>query len=589
MTKKYTIISIVTVLIILIGVSFAYYRVQIIGTGSNMVLETKYMRIVFTDTTEIVDREIIPGWSTSKTFTVENKFEDDTSYDILLENYINTFVTVGNLQFKIVSEDGGYNTVSDDENYIDMAKSQSARTIALANDIALPTNAKHNYTIYLRYKDSEESQTADMLKTLSGRLGVREGTEDKGLQLANLPSDSLKYHILKDNNYYKEEWIEERASFSDIYTDSYKTFFRTNNAENGDTVFYYAGNATNNWVIFGKCASTKTSGTVAQGYYNCTAGYDLYWRIIRTNEESTGGGIRLLYAGSGLQENYGSNNTIVPVQNAYIGTSNWYSSHNAPNYVGYTRKTNDYTEGVTTLSDIRGNEIDSNIKTAVDNWYLGTFSGTDYEDYIDTKAIYCNDRSTIADKTGGLTINTYFGAYGRLASSKAPSYACGVNNKGFGNNYFEGNTKEDKYTAEDENAQNKIGNGYLTKVINEETVKTPAALMTADEAAFAGGKHDTKLISPYAWYYLNANEEGTAAQRSATAGQYWWTMSPSGFHSSSRAYAWLVYGSTDPGNLGGYVSVTFSYAVRPAISLKSDTLWASGNGTPENPYVVSAN
>ena len=537
MTKKYFIISMVTVLIIMLGVSFAYYRVQIIGTGSNMVLETKYMRIVFTDTTEIVDREIIPGWSTSKTFTVENKFEDDTSYDILLEDYTNTFVTVGNLQFKIVSEDGGYNTVSDDENYIDMPKSQNVRTIALANNIALPTNAKQNYTIYLRYKDSEESQTADMLKTLSGRLGVREGTDDKGLQLANLPSDSLKYHILKDNVAYKEEWIEERVTFNTTYTDSYKTFFRTNNAENGDTVFYYAGNATNNWVIFGKCASTRTSGTVAQGYYNCKAGDDLYWRIIRTNESSTGGGIRLLYAGSGLQENYGSNNTIATVQNAYIGTSNWYSTNNAPNYVGYTRKTNDYTEGETTLSDIRGNEIDSNIKTAVDNWYLGTFSGTDYENSIDTKAIYCNDRSTTKDKTGGLTKGTYFGAYGRLTLSKVvPSYACGVNTSGFGNNYFEGGTKEDKYTAEDENAQNKIGNGYLTKIINEEIVKIPAALMTADEVVFAGGKYNTTLTSPYAWYYLNASVIGTAPEKSITGSNFWWTMSPHFFRSPALMF-----------------------------------------------------
>ena len=27
----------------------------------------------------------------------------------------------------------------------------------------------------------------------------------------------LKYHILRDNNVYKEEWVPERASFNTIY------------------------------------------------------------------------------------------------------------------------------------------------------------------------------------------------------------------------------------------------------------------------------------------------------------------------------------------------------------------------------------
>ena len=102
--------------------------------------------------------------------------------------------------------------------------------------------------------------------------------------------------------------------------------------------------------------------------------------------------------------------------------------------------------------------------------------------------------------------------------------------------------------------------------------------MTADEVTFAGGKSLTN--SPNAWYYLNANATGTTAEKSITGINLWWTMSPCYFNSSSIANAWYVAGSGYPGNLNynGY-HVSSSIAVRPALSLKSNTLWLSGNGT----------
>jgi hypothetical protein len=106
-------------------------------------------------------------------------------------------------------------------------------------------------------------------------------------------------------------------------------------------------------------------------------------------------------------------------------------------------------------------------------------------------------------------------------------------------------------------------------------------LMTADEIAYAGGKHATELPSPYAWYYLNS------AGGSITGSTYWWSLSPYfWFGPGSRSEVWNVIGSGFPGYLIKS-DVDSSYGARPAISLKSCTLWTSGNGAPETPYEIS--
>ena len=69
-----------------------------------------------------------------------------------------------------------------------------------------------------------------------------------------------------------------------------------------------------------------------------------------------------------------------------------------------------------------------------------------------------------------------------------------------------------------------------------------------------------------------------------TSGE-WWSLSPTRW-GSSNPYVWIVSGSDYPGNLGS-ISVINSRGVRPAISLKTCTLWTSGNGAPETPYEIS--
>ena len=148
------------------------------------------------------------------------------------------------------------------------------------------------------------------------------------------------------------------------------------------TVYYYAGNTTNNWVKF--------------------AG--LYWRIIRTNSD---GSIRMLYSGTSS------------ASNPFITLGKFNSSSDNPKYVGYM-----YGDDGSSLSNARKNTNNSTIKTTIDNWYKDNLN-TNYGKYISTTAVYCNDRT---EKTAGTYnangTNFDFAPRYRAYSSFSPTYDC---------------------------------------------------------------------------------------------------------------------------------------------------------------------
>ena len=313
-------------------------------------------------------------------------------------------------------------------------------------------------------------------------------------------SGTLTYQLYKDKT--TRLTSARGTGFDKVYTDNNtKTLYTS--TENGTTVYYFAGNATDNWVKFGKNASNQ----------------DLYWRIIRTNSD---GSVRLLYHG-----------TSTTATDAYIGQSAFNSSADNIAYVSYMYG------NLGSVANARENTNNSAIKKTIDNWYTSNLEAKGYTKYLSTTAVYCNDRST--------SDNIYFGATTRLDTNKTPTYDCA--------------TAEDKFTAD-----SSTGNGKL---------KYPIALMTADEVSFAGGLMWTSTPT---WYYYNS------ASGSSTGSTWWWLLSPN-YWIGGGATEFYVRGSSDPGFLSFY-PVRSSGGVRPAISLKSCTLYSTGNGSASDPYTI---
>ena len=382
MQKKQTILVVASLLVVVLSVTLAYFTAQIIGKGKDVSVSSADLKIIFTDSDGAISgSNIEPGWSDTKTFTVENNSKSEYKYNIVIKDLLNTFVTNGYLQYKITSTNGGYNMTE----FKDVPKSSVATDTILAYSVVIPNGVTQSYTIEFKYVNDESvDQSDDMGKKLSGKLFITEGTED--------PNKTLYNQLLADKSTKLT-----RTDFSTVLTtNNTKTLYT--GVEDSKTVYYFAGNATDNWVKFGKNASNQ----------------DIYWRIIRTNSD---GGVRLLYHG-----------TSTTATDAYIGTSTFNSSYNNIAYVSYMYG------NLGSVANARENTTDSTIKTIIDNWYKDNLN-TNYGKYLSTTAVYCNDRST--------SDNAYFGAYTRLITNKTPSYDCAAT--------------EDKFTVD-----STVGNGKLT-------------------------------------------------------------------------------------------------------------------------------
>ncbi len=249
-----------------------------------------------------------------------------------------------------------------------------------------------------------------------------------------------------------------------------------------------------------------------------------YWRIVRINGD---GSIRMIYSGSTQPTE--SQAVVMQGDGTHIDNSVFNVLHSSVEYVGY----------MYTLGEQHGMSNSSSIKTVVDAWYFNNLS--DYDEYL-SDVIYCTDRTSYADDRGNsisLGIgggNHFFGAVIRNQTSKVPSLECP--------------RKDDSFTVDD--IVN--GNGALD---------VPIGMLNTDESAMAG----TGVEMANSNYYLYNNLS-------------FWLLSPGNRYGGIH-YSYNIFSN---GALRGNNN-TYSYGVRPVISLKS-SVSASGSGTWNDPYVV---
>ena len=567
MQKKQTILVVASLLLVVVlSVTLAYFTAQIIGKGKDVLVTSADLKIVFTDTDgNIEGNDITPGWSNSKTFTVKNESNGTYKYDIIIKDLVNTFKTYKYLEYKITSTDGGYNMTD----YSYLPKASIKEDVALAYEVSIDKGKTHTYIIEIKYANDESvDQSIDMGQSLSGTIYIREFTK---------PTMKLTDKLMADN-----PTIGTRTTFTAFTETNKGTLYKATEQIGTNPVkdvYYFAGDAKNNWVKFGKttessctykrkeviyvnmtekiekypeneaeCTSTNICGDVENEFYavgltesECTnadgakwitdkatwseAKKDIYWRIIRTNAD---GSIKLLYAG-----------TSPDTDKAYVGGSAFNTTKNDPMYVGYKYGTTG------SLENNRLNTNDSTIKTYVDNWYKNNL--TAYTKYLSKDAVYCNDRNLRSGDTYSTTSNFDYASWERI-KNKQPTYNC--------------TNMSDAFSVNNTGAK----------------LDYPVGLMTMDELSYAGGEYYKSLTAPYAWYYTNANGESITGDAPS------WSLSPLVWLTSdSNVLEWD--GSNYPGRLINDF-VDGSAAVRPSVSLSSCNLISRGDGSSENPYVV---
>ena len=589
MRKKYVlIISLILVIIMILGVSYALLQKDIIGNNRKIIYQVGDLKvkldesgskdISLTNTTPTEDSDGLSNEPYS--FSIVNNAPIDLKYTIYLEDDTEAKNKCGT-DCELVTYNFIRYNLSNDNSSLKTENLQSSSTELYTGTISSKSTDKFNLRLWL----SIDADNTAMNKYYFGKLKVviNQGDDYCIRNGFNTLSDCML--VMNDHESSIESAKQNITSkgtpdFSKTATTD-EGLFMTEDDEGAS--YYYRGAVKNNYVSF--------------------AGFT--WRIIRRNGD---GSVRMIYSGK---------KTSDTGEATAIGKSQFNSKYWDPTYVGYmynenftlhennetmnyywildsakynfgtgytfdetTKKfsltgtikqltwkdnhdeivsgklysclntscnvvykitgyLNDTTMTVQPISYSSDNYIgtiinstSSTIKKFMDTWYKNNLIG--YSLYIADET-FCNDRNIMNGSGYLITPISTYGSSNRLLERKEPSLKC-------------------------------IQNSDRLKLSNNSAkLDYPLSLLTIDEVALAGGVYNTANNN----YYLYN-------------GQNTWTMSPSDFYSSAHIWSIDFHGNLDSGYF-----VANSFGVRPVINLKSDVKISSGDGTPIAPYKIS--
>ena len=591
MRKKYVlIISLILVIIMILGVSYALLQKDIIGNNRKIIYQVGDLKVKLDDSsskdislTNAIPQEDSEGLSSEPySFLLINNGTTDLKYTIYLEDDKEAKNKCGTdcelVPYKFIR----YNLASDSESLKTSNLSTTSNAL-YTGTIKSKATDKFNLRVWL----SIDADNTAMNKYYFGKIKVVVGQGDSYCKDNGF--NTLSDCMLVMNNHESSVDIAKTnikakgtPDFSKTATTDEGLFMAED--DEGES-YYYRGAVKNNYVSF--------------------AGF--IWRIIRRNGD---GSIRLIYAGKKTSDtgdattigNYPFNNNfydytfigykyntefslntnnnitsytwLVSNKKYDFGTSyifdestkkfklagdikqlTWEDNHDeivSNNLYSYLNsrgtiiyKITGYSSdsimlvqpisyGSTSYDNATTNTKDSNIKTVIDKWYKNNI--LNYSSSL-ADEIFCNDRSIWTGTGYKIDSDTMYETYNRLKSS-APSLRCSQDN--------------DKFKISNTNAK----------------LDYSIALITSDEVAMAGGAYNKTNTS----YYLYN-------------GKLFWTLSPSRFDSlHSTIDMWHL---RENGNLNPDYDVTVNFiGVRPVINLKPDVKITSGDGTSIAPYKI---
>ena len=172
--------TVILLVVAIIGVSYAYFKLQIEGTGKDIVMDTGDLRLRYTDGDTITLNNAFPGDTITKTVTVENIGTKDVSYSLYWSDLINTIeryelhVTLDCKSYT------GYGTTSQTESgtcnsiYRAVPISDTSTSELIKNNLPIAVGVTHEYTITVTFDDKEYEQNYNKKKNFTGKVDVRE-------------------------------------------------------------------------------------------------------------------------------------------------------------------------------------------------------------------------------------------------------------------------------------------------------------------------------------------------------------------------------------------------------------------------------
>ena len=461
--KKRTILyGLLVTVLVLIGVTYAYYRITKTQTNSNVIGTRTCLNTTLTEeTSEIVLSDAFPisdedGLKQSPfTFTLTNNCDSYVKVTIALVSEYRTSTSTSYLKDNYVKSNLSTKGTSDGNSVILSTLSLGEVDTNTEGYVLKTTGLKNkeakSFDLRL-WLDSETTNEQGLNKTWKGKIVVSVVAAEYVPTFAEtiLAKNEVKAPITTPGAAISTASEALLASTEDDYGTSY----------------YFRGAVTNNYVEFAnKC-----------------------WRIVRVGGD---GSVKLILHNDNTAKAANpcasANNSTSAAFARFSGTtytSAFNTNYNDNAYVGFKYGT----VGSSTYETTHANTNNSTILTNLETWYTNNLKT--YESVIDD-TVWCNDKTNVTDTSynpwgysnvtglGYGTNVTYYGATQRLVGTSGSAGGTGPSLK---------------------------CNGELSKI------NSKVGLITADELAYAG-------------YAYAKNNTTTYLQENATD-TYWWSLSP---------------------------------------------------------------
>ena len=632
--KKYVVFGVLGVLLLVIGVSFAYWILTLAQTGTNKIASSCFDITLTNEQNAINLQKAYPILDeegktlTPYTFTIKNNCDTFASYSVNLE-LLNTVLAENRLS-------AGFVKVMLDEN---------TPVVLNTNTSIEPTldNAYEAYKLTTGYLDANEEVTYNLRLWIDGDVTIEDDAMNKQLEskititasyidhiptdyekcVAEYGEDSIQCSILADAN------TEESGPCPTVNEDGTVTVNRIENTngylcsapDDYGTSYYFRGTPENNYVKF--------------------AGF--YWRILRINGD---GSIRMIYSGDANVIDSLENKAEV-LANGYNDGDTDYTQIGRSRYNRYWKKDNvqepvnsnvykdnagvgymygnrgGIVEG-STLSSTKSHDntviqyyADSYIynpdtdRFTLDNpiGYTGAEVTSDLVGkytMISTNASESNQYVykviSVTPESDGVSIGFSYVTYGTTSKEKAQENVNDSIIKEVLDNWYKTNIEDSEYSSyvsdtlfcNDRSIPEYQYNYYTNLGFGTEKTNYYSSLnkpkLKCEQKNDRFTVNDTSLGNgdlTYPIALLTTSEALLAGGHNSSNNKYYlytgneyWTMSPHNF--SGSAYVRYVY--SDGVLISNTIAIGTS-GVRPVINLKPNSL-TSGDGSALNPFLV---
>ena len=265
--KKFMFVIVLGLVFLLtVGLTYAYFSLTVSGNdvAETINVNTTKLELKYTDGKEIKANSIEPGWTITKSLTIENTGSEEVYYDLGWQELTNE-IEQDELKISGTCDSGSCEDI--DVSIVPLVSNQKAGSGKVVNPyksgIAIAGGETHTYTIKLEFINyNDKAQNYNQGKKVSGVLGIAESTKTFNLTLS-LEDDSGNPLANKEVTLHSEPKTSVSDSdgivvFNDVEVGDHSLEVKTDNKTLNTKIKVQGSNSSvvekndNNYVVKGK-------------------------------------------------------------------------------------------------------------------------------------------------------------------------------------------------------------------------------------------------------------------------------------------------------------------------------------------------